>query len=338
MSEALEVLVSLIPVLLFLLALFLLDNYKLVPLASVVRAIVYGVAVALACLAVAHWALTSLLVGAETYTRYIAPVVEETGKGVFLLYLIRRKRVGFMVDAGILGFAVGAGFATAENLYYLSTVHDTSPLLWLVRGFGTAVMHGGNTAVVGIAAKALSELRRGRSNLAFIPGLAVAIVLHSAFNHFVLPPVASTILLLLTFPLLIFLVFDRSETLLRDWLEIGFGSDVELLEMLRSGELKGTRVGDYLRSLKDRFPGEVLADMLCYLLLRVELSIQAKGILLLREVGIAPRIDPATRDKLRELHYLESSIGRTGRLALGPFLHTSARDLWQIYMLEKGSK
>ena len=35
------------------------------------------------------------------------------------------------------------------------------------------------------------------------------------------------------------------------------------------------------------------------------------------------------------MRYLETSIGRTGLLALKPVLRESARDAWQVYFLEE---
>ena len=40
-------------------------------------------------------------------------------KALIVVVLIRTHRIGFLVDAAILGFAVGTGFALVENLYYL---------------------------------------------------------------------------------------------------------------------------------------------------------------------------------------------------------------------------
>mgnify|MGYP000417393272 CR=1 FL=1 len=48
----------------------------------------------------------------------------------------------------MFGFAVGAGFAVFENLFYLMQAEHRSLLVWFVRGFGTAIMHGGTTATV----------------------------------------------------------------------------------------------------------------------------------------------------------------------------------------------
>lgn len=338
MNEALRVVVSLVPVLLLLGALFLLDSFRLVALERVLRSLALGALVAVVCLSVAVLVLGGGLLENLTYSRYVAPVLEEVGKALPVLFAIRRRKVGFMVDAAIVGFATGAGFAATENVYYLLSVDSPNLLIWLVRGVGTAVMHGSTTAVVGIASQALATLVQRERLRIFVPGLAIAIVTHAAFNHLVLSPLLSTAVVVLAFSALVIVVFERSEKLLRQWLEVGLGSDMELLEMLRYGEIADTRIGDYLRSLTDRFPGDVLADMLCYLMVMVELSIKAKVSLLARESGLDLPPDPEILDRLTELRFLERRIGPTGSLALAPFLHTSSRELWQLSMLKVEAK
>ena len=96
-----------------------------------------------------------------------------------------------------------------------------------------------------------------------------------------------------------------------------------------------TRAGAYLASLRERFPGPVVADMLCLLRIQLELGIRAKGLLLAREVGLEAPVGEDVRANLRELRYLEAAIGRTGLLTLKPILRRSSRDLWEIYLLEK---
>ncbi len=93
-------------------------------------------------------------------------------------------------------------------------------------------------------------------------------------------------------------------------------------------------MGKYLQSLRERFSGEVVADLLCYLRIHVELSIRAKGILMMREGGFDVEPDEETRARLTELRYLEGSIGMVGKLAMSPFLHVSGKELWQLYMLQ----
>jgi hypothetical protein len=75
--------------------------------------------------------------------------------------------------------------------------------------------------------------------------------------------------------------------------------------------------------------------MLCFLRIHLELSIGAKGLLLMRGAGLKVKSDSEIQAKLDELKFLEKSLGHTGRLAIQPFLRHSRRDLWQLYMLER---
>jgi RsiW-degrading membrane proteinase PrsW (M82 family) len=351
--------VSLIPVFAFLGALVLLDSFKLVRPGSILRAILVGCAVAVACLFLNRWMLGVLHLDSSSYGRYLAPVVEEALKASFIIYLVARRRVGFLVDAAILGFAVGAGFAFVENVYYLRSLEEPNLLLWIVRGLGTAVMHGGTTAAFAVLSQGLAErgfANRGRADArgakcatsepgvfsrisgqaaVFLPGLALAIGVHSLFNQFVLSPVANTIAQMLVLPVVLAVVFNRSERGLRRWLEAGLDSDVQVLEYITTGAISDTHTGRYLESLRTRFPGEVVADMLCLLRTHLELAVRAKGILLMREAGFPVRLDAETSERLEEMKFLERSIGATGRLAVSPILHASGRDRWQLHLLGK---
>ena len=79
----------------------------------------------------------------------------------------------------------------------------------------------------------------------------------------------------------------------------------------------------------------MVADLVCYLRLHVELALRAKGLLLMHENGIEIEVDEATRARFEEMRYLEKAVGPTALLAIKPLLHGSRRDLWQLYMLGK---
>ena len=328
--ELLRPALGLAPVVCFLAALVLLDSYKLVRLRAVVAVVAAGMLVAGA----AYWINGVLLehIGFTSYTRYVAPVIEELLKALVIIALIRAHRIGFLVDAAIFGFAVGTGFSIVENLDYLALAPHAGLGTWLVRGFGTAIMHGGATAIFAVMGLAMLERRR---RLGLLPGLGIAIVLHSAFNHFFLSPLASTLGIAIVLPLLLNAVFARSEAAVGDWLGRGFDADAEMLELINSGRLSDSPVGRYLHALKDRFQGLVVADLLAYLRLYTELALRAKGVLMMRESGFDVPVDEPTREKFAELRYLEKSVGRTGLLAIQPMLHMSHKDLWQLYMLGK---
>jgi hypothetical protein len=170
---------------------------------------------------------------------------------------------------------------------------------------------------------------------AVAPPLILAVLLHSAFNHFVLPPIQQTLLVLLSLPPLMLWVFVRSERAVEDWVGVGFDADRELIELLDSGAFSESPTGQYLHALRARFPGVVVADLVCYLRLHAELALRAKGVLMMRENGIEVSADAQTREKFEEMRYLERSVGPTALLTIKPLLHMSRRDLWQLYMLGK---
>ncbi|CAG1006071.1 hypothetical protein BURK1_03265 [Burkholderiales bacterium] len=330
-----DALVGISPVLGFLAALLWLDSYKLVSMRVVMLVVASGVVAAVACYFVNGALLARTGMDFAAYSRYVGPPVEELAKGLVVVALVRAHRVGFLVDAAILGFAVGAGFAVVENLQYQRMVADAGVATWIVRGFGTAIMHGGVTAIFAMTGLAMLE-RAGRATpVAFLPGYAIAVVLHSAFNHLVASPLVATLAVVVVVPILMVLAFERSERAVGDWLGRGFDADTAMLESINSGAFADSPTGRYLDSLRSRFRGPIVADLLCYLRLHTELALRAKGVLMMRENGFDVPADEATRDKFAELDYLEKSIGRTGLLALKPMLHMSHKDLWQLHMLGK---
>lgn len=333
MSKALDVLVALVPVLMLLAALRLLDSFKLVPVRAALRSAAVGCVVALLGWGTNLGLRHGFALEPTTLSRYVAPAVEETLKALYVMWLVRRTRVGFQVDAAIHGFAVGAGFAVVENIYYTLILSPQPLPVWVVRGLGTAIMHGCTTAVLAVLSKGLTDRHGSLSVRWFAPGLLAAFAMHSVFNHFLLPPLASTAVVLLVFPLAVYAVFQQSERATRQWLGTGFDTDARLLEQLLSGELPDTAVGRYLQSVRRGLPGRVVGDMVSLLQLHLELSMRAKGVLLAREAGLEVPIGPDVKARLEELRWLENAIGRTGRRALHPALHTSSRELWQLYML-----
>jgi hypothetical protein len=269
-----------------------------------------------------------------TYSRYVSPWIEESLKAALLVFLIRTRRVGLPVDAGIAGFAIGTGFAVIENLYYLAARPHTVLAVQVIRGFGTAIMHGGTAAILAMISNTLYERRPGGGLHLLLPGLCAAVALHTGYNYLLARPALATLATLLVLPFVIYLVFDHSERVLRDWIEADLESDVKLLEAISTGTFLDSPAGRYLQALRERFKGEQLADMLCYLRVHGELAVRAKGLLLLRETGMPePPLDGETRGRLAELAQLERAIGNTGMLALRPLMMSTGKEIWQLTLL-----
>jgi len=326
--------VGLLPVLIFLIVLLYMDSYKLVSFRTILWVIFAG-----ALLPVAGYWINGYVIGVlgwdlQAYSRYAAPLIEEGLKASVLIFLFRTNRIGFMVDSAILGFAVGAGFSLLENIYYLNLAPNAHIALWVVRGFGTAIMHGGVTALFCVISQVLTERSMKINPLLYIPGLVLAVTLHSIYNHFPGSAILTTLGTLLVLPPVFMLVYQRSARAMHNWLEVDFDEDALLLEQINSGTFTTSKIGRFLEDLKQKFAGPVVVDMLCYLRLYTELALRAKGVLMMRENGLDTPVGERTRAKFEEMRFLEKSIGKTGCLAMRPFLQMTRKDLWQLYVLE----
>ncbi len=327
---------GLLPVALYLMALVVMDSYKLVKIQAVLMAVAAGFGALLICNYLNPWLMDLTGTDGRFFSRYLAPITEETCKAAYLVFLFRLRRIGFLVDAAIFGFAVGAGFGILENIFYLSLIPDAKLFTWVLRGCGTALMHGSTTAMFAVIVQARSE-NRGYLRIRHLVGaLGFSMLMHSLYNHFLVSPVLTALGLLLGVPLITFAIYRRSELALEKWLGVGFDADSEMLAIIGAGKVSDSRVGAYLMSLRDRFAPEVVADMICLLRIQVELAIEAKGILMLRKEGYDIEPGPDLQMKVEELQYLEKNIGATGRLAVLPLRQSGGKDSWQKHLLKQG--
>jgi len=330
-----SVLIALVPVVVFLVVLFFMDRFRLVRPDAVVIAIICGAAGAGVSLWINRQLLEASNIPAGVVTRLLAPLLEEAVKAIPLIIWLKRGRVGFLVDAAILGFAVGTGFALVENVQYLS-VMSGSLALWVVRGFGTAMLHGGTTAIFAMMATTAADRHSSRAGVAFMNGWLAAVIIHAGFNYRLLPAVAQTLMILIALPLLMLWVFSRSERAMAEWIGAGLDLDVDLLQLINSDVFEETRMGRYLHELRHRLPGTVVADMFCLLRLELELAVQAKAMLMARDAGVRVDTDADFDALVTEHDSLQRSIGRTGLLAIKPLQVSSRRDRWHRHVLQFG--
>src|SRR5690242_872329 len=157
LTQALHWSVALIPVLVLLGVFVWLDAFKLMSLTEVLVLLVLGGMGAIAAYPVSGRLLVALPIGFSLYSRFVAPWIEEAIKAIIMIVLFRMNRIGYKLDAVISGFAIGAGFSVIENIIYLIRFPDYGAGTWLVRGLGTAVMHGTTLALLAAIAHELAE-------------------------------------------------------------------------------------------------------------------------------------------------------------------------------------
>ncbi|MFP4528706.1 MAG: PrsW family glutamic-type intramembrane protease [Candidatus Kapaibacterium sp.] len=333
MQLIIQILTVALPVIAFLGLLLALDSFKLVRASDLFVSLALGVAAASLSLVINNSIREIFEISYNKYAQSGGPAVEEIVKMSFLAFMILRGRIGFMIDGAILGFAVGAGFAVVENILFVGWGISASWPVLIVRGFGTAIMHGGTLAVAAIVAFSFIN-RTGVARLIYIlPGLLISLALHMMYNQFLLPPLISSIIIIVLMPALLIVVFALNEKSLSDWLEIEFDEEVDLLKDINRGEFSNSRAGRYFMKIRHRFPPEVVFDLLCYIRLSLELSLQAKASIMLREAGVGQPDDPELHFKFAELEALKKNIGKTGLIALAPILPSDHKDLWKLRRL-----
>jgi RsiW-degrading membrane proteinase PrsW (M82 family) len=339
-----KALIALAPVVVCLVAFERLDAFKLVSFRDIVLLLGAGGALA----AVSYYANGGvmdrfpIILSFRNYSQFVAPFVEECLKCLPIILLFALNRVGYMIDAAISGFAVGAGFALVENMFYLHQFAGGNLGVWMVRGLGTGIMHGGASAIFAVltmvmyAPRLRASVDRFRWNpLLFMPGLAGAIVLHGAFNHFSDAPAVAMAVVLGAVPLSLFFIFALGETYAHRWLAHDHESHTKLLYDIETGVFEESDAGRALAGLSSRLDQPAAEDLHHYVRTNVELVVKAENTLLALEEHEKVALGAAIREQFHRLHLLERRLGHALVMAVRQHLKFSRDDLWKMHELER---
>src|SRR3954471_2718730 len=254
---------ALIPVLVLLAVFYWLDAFDLVNIKEILVLLLLGGIAASLSWPVSGRLLDTLPIGFSNYSRFVAPWIEEAIKGAMILALFRMNRIGYKLDAVIAGFAIGAGFSVVENMIYLLRFPDYGAGTWLVRGFGTAVMHGATLAILAAIAHQLAEreTREAASEFDFhfwwfVPGYLVAVALHMAFNQFPDRPLVAMLGAILVAPLALIGIFHFGTREAERWLVAEMAEHRAALGALRGGGGPGGPPGEKISALAGRLDSE----------------------------------------------------------------------------------
>jgi RsiW-degrading membrane proteinase PrsW (M82 family) len=334
--------VALVPVLLLLAVFVWLDAFKLMSLREILLLLVLGAIGALIAWPISGRLLDTLPIGFSIYSRFIAPWIEEAIKAAAMILLFRLNRIGYKLDAVISGFAIGAGFSVVENLFYLTIFPFYGTGTWLVRGFGTAIMHGTTLAVLAAMAHEFAE-RETREAAAdydfhlmwFVPGYGVAVALHTAFNQFPDRPMLAMLGAVIVAPLVLIAILNFGTAEAQRWLIAESAEHRAQLDALRSGEWPSGPAGERVAALAGRLDSETGKRIRRYWELQAWLVSEAEATML-KEVEGDEAIDRShILAALAELDGLKQALGRSTFTALQALLPFSRNDLWELDELKQ---
>jgi protease PrsW len=172
-----------LPSFLIVLAVFVwFDRLEPEPWQERIHAVLWGATVAIVVAGTLN-GITAVLFGEVAAIVVSAPVGEEIMKGLGILAAVRRRKVDSVTDGVVYAGWVAAGFALVENVEYFALAAAEGALLPTViaRGVLAPFAHPLFTIWTGVFIG--RAVVRGRNPVAgALPGLAIAIALHAAWN------------------------------------------------------------------------------------------------------------------------------------------------------------
>ena len=343
-AEILNWSIALVPVLILTAAFIWLDVFKLMSLWETLGLLLMGGIAAAAAYPLSGVFLDNLPIGFNLYSRFVAPWIEEALKAIAIISLFRFNRIGFKLDAVISGFAVGAGFSLVENVLYLMRFPEMPPAVWMVRGLGTAVMHGTTLAIMAAIAHELAE-RETREAAAdydfnplwFVPGFLAAVAIHTLFNQFPAQPMLAMLGTLIVAPLALMAIFRFGAGEARQWLMVERETHRAMLETLSAGHFPDDPGGRRIAALaarSDTHTGDMIREY-WQVLTRLVLTSEET---LLEQSADSERIEADSAAAFARLGELKRALGRSTMAALTPLLPFSRNDYWELSELRERLK
>ena len=332
---------ALVPVLVLTGIFIWLDMFKLVTFWEVMGLLLLGGLVAGATYPLSGAFLDTLPIGFTKYSRFVAPWIEEALKAVVVITLFRFNRIGLKLDAVIMGFAVGAGFAVVENIIYLLRFHDLPSTVWMVRGLGTAIMHGTTLAILAAIAHQLAERNMHAAArdyhfnpLWFVPGFLAAVAIHTAFNQFPGHPIMAMVGTLALAPAALFAIFRYGTAEAEKFLEAEQAEHRALVETLHAGQFPDEPGWRRIAALAERSGPHSKGLIREYVTLLTELILTEEESLI-EETHSGHRHDAGISAKFDRLAEATRQLGPTTVSALTSLLPFSRNDYWELWELHR---
>jgi RsiW-degrading membrane proteinase PrsW (M82 family) len=341
MFEAVDWAVALVPVLVMLALFIWLDVFKLMTFWETVGLLLLGAVAAGAAYPLSGVFIDALPLGFSNYSRFVAPWIEEFIKGLAIVGLFWFNRIGYKLDAVISGFAIGAGFSVVENILYLTRYPELAANVWMVRGLGTAVMHGTTCAVLAATAHEFAE-RETRGSAAefdfnplwFVPGFLIAVAIHTGFNQFPEKPLLAMIITLSVAPFVIMAIFRFGAVEAQQWLSEEREETRAALGAWESGKFPEDESGRKIAALVERSDEKTAARIREYCQLLTWLVLQAEDTLH-DQVSDSEKLHIEGKSAFARLEALRRELGKTNVATLRSILPFSRNDYWEISELEE---
>ena len=328
---------ALVPVLILLAIFNWLDAFELMSMREILLLLGLGGVAAVVCYPISGRMIDVLPIGFNFYSRFVAPWIEEFVKGLVIVGLFRMNKIGYKLDAVISGFAIGAGFSVVENIIYLMRFPDYGAGTWLVRGLGTAVMHGTTLAILAATAHEFAERENresaGRFNFRlwwFIPGYLAAVAIHTAFNQFPDHPMVAMMGAIMLSPVLLVAVLNFGTSEAQAWLNGEYETHKVQLAALEAGGWPDGPASARIAALAERLGPEAADRIRGYWKTQAYLVVEAEETMIEESEGDAEFNRQRIADAFADRDRYRRELGKSAFAALSRILPFSRNDNWEV--------
>ena len=265
------------------------------------------------------------------------PILEEFLKAAFLIYLMRRPKLAYLVDGAIYGFAVGIGFSVFENYDYLLHISNAGLLTAIARVLSTNLMHATASALIG-AVLGLTFFRRSFLNGIFLlVGALFAIIFHATFNYVIAGVSLSEGLVLLIVIIsgvggASFIVFaiKRGLNQKRVWIDEVLG----MQDRVTSGEARLVNriedIDEILKPLEKQFGSEKIDTVKGFLALQAQIGMRRKSLDLFEGWNMRANVEREIDELKSEMEDAQQKVGSYVMLAVRNIFPGESSPLWGL--------
>ena len=177
-----SILFGLVPLCIVLPVLLWFDRVEPEPWPSRFHALLWGAFVATTVSLVVN-TIVSLFSGTVIATAVGAPLIEETMKGLGVIWAVRRKEVDSVMDGVIYACWIAVGFAVFEDFSYLASADELDQFwtVFLIRGVLTPFAHPLFTSWIGLAI-GITIAKQEPLGIRVFGGWLVAVACHALWN------------------------------------------------------------------------------------------------------------------------------------------------------------
>lgn len=216
MLVIISIFAAIIPMVSYLLVIWMMDKYEREPLTYVALHFFWGAfgAILFAIIGSTIVSMQMMFIVRDSEslslleTILVAPFVEEITKGIFLIATVANRKFDNLTDGLVYGGAIGLGFGMTENFMYFLSYGDTLSsliVLVIIRSGFSAVMHCIATAIFG-AFLGITKFSTSKIRFMFpVIGLFIAMFIHFLWNLSV--SFENTYILGFLFMLIIIIIF-----------------------------------------------------------------------------------------------------------------------------------